>query len=120
MGHVYILATILLTVYGQLIIKWQMMQAGILPVDFAGKVVFLLRLLLNGWILSAFLAAFLASLAWMAAMTRFQLSYAYPYMGLVFALLLLASVFLFHEAVTWPKLIGTVLIVVGVVVVSQG
>jgi len=120
MGHIYILLTIILTVYGQLIVKWQVMEAGDLPASWDGKLAFLLRLLLNPWILSGFFAAFLAAMCWMAAMTKFQLSYAYPYMGLVFALLLLFSAVLFHEPITWPKLVGTALIVIGVVVVSQG
>lgn len=31
MSYIYVLCTILLTVYGQLIIKWQVLRAGSLP-----------------------------------------------------------------------------------------
>jgi multidrug transporter EmrE-like cation transporter len=120
MSYLYVLATVLLTVYGQIVIKWQVMQAGALPADFADKFVFLARLLLNPWIVSAFAAAFLAALCWMAAMTRLQLSHAYPFVGLTFVLVLMASGLFFNEPVTPLKIAGVALIVLGIVVGSQG
>lgn len=119
-GYLYIALTILLTVYGQMIIKWQVSQAGTLPSAFGGKMAFLLGLLLNPWIVSGFIAAFVASLCWMAAMTKFNLSHAYPFMGLSFVLVLLCSGILFGEAITPMKITGTALIVFGIIVASQG
>lgn len=63
MSYFYILLTILLTVYGQVVIKWQVMQAGTFPLDGREKVVFLFRLFLNPWVISAFVAALLASVS---------------------------------------------------------
>lgn len=120
MSYVYILFAILLTVYGQIIIKLQVMHAGEFPLDVSGKVIFLFTLLLNPWVVSAFVAAILTSLFWMAAMTKLQLSHAYPFMSVSFVLVLILSNLVFHEPVTWPKLIGLGLIVVGIVVGSQG
>lgn len=119
-GYFYIALTILFTVYGQLILKWQVSQAGCLPTGTGAKIGFLFGLLLNPWIVSGFLAAFLASLCWMAAMTKFNLSHAYPFMGLSFVLVLVGSGIFFGEAVTPMKIIGTALIVLGIVVASQG
>jgi len=82
--------------------------------------VFLLKLLINPWIFSGFVAAFLASLAWMAAMTKFDISHAYPFMSLNFVLVILAGGLLFHEAITAYKLMGLGLIVAGIVVGSKG
>ena len=120
MNYLYIVLTILFTVYGQLILKWQVGQAGSLPASTGAKIAFLLGLLLNPWILSGFLAAFLASLCWMAAMTKFDLSHAYPFMGMSFVLVLMGSGFFFGEVVTPMKITGTVLIVLGIIVASQG
>ena len=120
MNYLYIALTIIFTVYGQLVIKWQVGKAGIFPDNMSDKVIFLFRLLLNFWVVSGFVAAFLAALAWMAAMTKFDLSHAYPYTGLVFILLMLFSTVLFHEPLTWQKIVGTGLVVLGIFVVSQG
>lgn len=119
-GYFYIALTILFTVYGQLVLKWQVSQAGSLPVGIGSKVVFLFALLLNPWIVSGFISAFLASLCWMAAMTKFDLSYAYPFMGLTFVLVLLGSGIFFGEVITPIKIAGTTLIVLGIMVASQG
>jgi multidrug transporter EmrE-like cation transporter len=120
MSYLYIFLTILLTVYGQIAIKWQVLKVGALPEGLPEKISFLLHLLLNPWIFSALAAAFLASFFWMAALTKLQLSHAYPFMGLSFVAVLLASGLFFQEPVTMLKLLGVSLIVLGMVVASQG
>ncbi|GAB2554409.1 EamA family transporter [Gracilibacillus alcaliphilus] len=116
MGYFYIAGTIIFTVYGQLIIKWTMDRQGGLPEEWWDKFLFLLQLLFNPWILSGFFAAFLAALSWMAAMTKFDISYAYPFMSLSFVLVFLFSVLLFGEPINPQKLIGFGLIVFGIIV----
>ena len=116
----YILAVIVLTVCGQLILKWQVAKAGAFPLSFQERAVFLLRLVLNPWITGGLFAGFLASLCWMTAMTKFELSYAYPFMSLAFVLVLLLSAPLFHETVTIAKILGVLLIVAGIIVASRG
>jgi multidrug transporter EmrE-like cation transporter len=120
MSYVYVLTTILLTVYGHLIIKWQVLGAGAFPETPGEKAWFLAKLLTNPWVLSALTALLLAALAWMAAMTKLDLSHAYPFTSLAFVLVLLASAVLFHEPVTGPKIAGIALICLGIAVGSQG
>ena len=119
MNYLYIFGTIFFTVYGQLILKWQVSQAGPFPVDTPGKIGFILCLLLNPWVMSGIVGGFLAFLCWMAAMTKFELSYAYPFMSLAFVLVLILSAVVFHEAITTPKVIGLALIVAGIIVGSR-
>jgi len=120
MGYVYISLTILLTVYGQLVLKWQVLAAGVVAPDAVEKLLFVLRMLWNPWILSGFAAAFLASMAWMAAMTKFELSYAYPFMSLSFVLVTVFSVAVFGESLTLAKAVGLGMIVAGIAIGSQG
>lgn len=81
---------------------------------------FLLKLVLSPWIMSSVVAGFLALLCWMTAMTRYDLSYAYPFMSLAFVLVLILGVALFHEPMTLPKVLGVVLVTVGLIIASQG
>jgi multidrug transporter EmrE-like cation transporter len=118
--YVYILATIGFTVYGQLILKWRIRNFGPLPEDGFAKLKFLVLLLFDPAILSGFAAAFLASLAWMAAMTRFELSHAYPFMSLNFVVVLLLSGWLLSEPLSVPKAFGVAMIVIGTVVAARG
>ena len=118
--YFYIVATIGLTVYGQLIIKWRIASFGPFPVDTVEKLKFLIQLLFDPAISSGFAAALLASLAWMAAMTKFELSHAYPFMSLNFVIILILSGWLLNEPVTLQKLLGITLIVLGTVVATRG
>ncbi|MBB4131440.1 EamA family transporter [Xanthomonas sp. 3075] len=120
LDYLYILATIVFTVYGQLILKWRIAKFGALPTETLAKLKFLVTLLFDPAIFSGFAAAFLASLAWMAAMTRFELSHAYPFMSLNFVIVVLLSGWLLSEPLTWQRLIGVGLIVAGTMVAARG
>jgi multidrug transporter EmrE-like cation transporter len=120
LGYFYIFGTIFFTVYGQIVLKWRINGIGALPEGgMSEKIIFLFKVLLDPWVFSGFIAAFIASFFWMAAMTKFDISYAYPFMSSAFVLVFLLSVLLFNEAVTWQKVIGLILIVTGIVVTSR-
>ncbi|MDB9312956.1 EamA family transporter [Spirulina sp. CS-785/01] len=119
MSYLYIFFTILFTVYGQIVIKWQVQLAGAFPQENIGKLQYLTKLLLNPWVISGFVSAFLAALSWMAAMTKFDLSYAYPFMSLAFVLVMFFSAIFFEESITLPKSIGLALIVLGIIIGSK-
>lgn len=118
--YIYIFATVFFTVYGQLILKWRIGQLGMLPSGTRDKFTFLLSLLVDPTIFSGFVAAFLASLAWMAAMTKFDLSHAYPFMSLNFVAVFLLSSWFLSEPLTLQKSVGIGFIVLGTVVSARG
>ena len=120
LDYFYIVATIGFTVYGQLLLKWRIASFGPLPADTVEKLRFLISLLFDPAIFSGFAAAFLASLAWMAAMTKFDLSHAYPFMSLNFVVVLLLSGWLLSEPVTLQKVLGITLIILGTMVAAHG
>ena len=120
MHYFYILITIVLTVYGQLVVKWQVSLAGAFPASGWEKTLFLGKLLINPWVVSAMAAALLAGVAWMAAMTKLNLSHAYPFMGLTFVLVLILSGVYFNEPMNWQKTVGVLLIMGGIALSSQG
>jgi len=120
MHYFYILITIVLTVYGQLVVKWQVSLAGVFPASGWEKTLFLGKLLINPWVISGMAGALLAGVAWMAAMTKLNLSYAYPFMGLTFVLVLMFSGVFFDEPMNWQKTVGVLLIMGGIALSSQG
>ena len=119
MGYFYIFATIFFTVYGQIVLKWRINTVGTLPEGLTDKIIFLFKLLFDPWIFSGFLAAFIASFFWMATMTKFDISYAYPFMSGAFVLVFLLSVFLFQEPISWQKVVGLILIISGIIITSR-
>lgn len=119
LGSVAVAVTVLLTVYGQLAFRWQVRRAGELPEALGDRAAYLAQLLLSPVIISAFVAGFIAALAWMIALNRFELSRVYPFMSLSFVLVLLASAVLFAETVTLAKVAGILLIVAGLIVSTR-
>ncbi len=121
MGYVYIFGCIVFTVYGQLILKWRMNDNLNLPDGLKDKVVYLVKLILTDpFVFSGFTSAFVASLFWMAAMTKFNISYAYPFMALSFVFVMLGSSVLFGETLGLYKVIGTLVVILGLVILNKG
>ena len=118
-GFANIAATVALTVYCQLVFKWRVDVAGALPSGTGRRVEYLTRLLLDPWVISVFATALLASLTWAIALTRFELSFAYPFMALSFVAVLLFGAAFLSESLTPAKVIGVLLIVLGLVVGSR-
>lgn len=115
--YFYIVGTIFFTVYGQIILKWRLGALKVmLPDGLQDKVIYLTKLIFDPFIFSGFASAFVASLFWMAAMTRFEITTAYPFMSLAPALVFLIGVALLGEAFTIGKVIGLALIIVGTIV----
>ena len=114
--YLYILATILFTVYGQLVLKWRIAKFGALPHDFFEKIKFLFFVVFDPFVFSGLVAAFLASLSWIAAMTKFDLSYAYPFVSINFILVILLSGFLLGESISIQKVLGSILIIMGITI----
>ena len=119
MGYIYILATLLLTAYGQLILKWRLNFLGPLPSGFKQQLFYFATALTDMYVLSSFLAAFLGSLTWIATLTKFNLSYAYPFMSLSFLLVLLLGHFFLNEPLRLTSIAGILLIIAGLYLASR-
>ncbi len=119
-GFANVAATVLLTVYGQLVFKWRVDDAGAFPDRNGERVEYVARLFLDPWVISVFLSALVASVTWALALTRFELSFAYPFMALSFVLVLVFGAAFLSESFTVAKVAGVALIVLGLVVASRG
>lgn len=116
-SYLYILGTIFFTVYGQIVLKWRLTNLQILlPEGLLNKGIYLTKLIFDPFIFSGFASAFIASLFWMAAMTKFEITTAYPFMSLAPALVFLIGILFLGETFTAGKLIGLLLIIIGTIV----
>ena len=120
MKNVYLISTVCLTAYFQLILRWRMSQLGALPNGLQDKFIFIFKSCFDPFILSAYTAAVLASMCWMATLTRLELSSAYPiFLSLTILLIVGLSSLLLHESISVSKAIGVLLIFGGLVFVNQ-
>ena len=116
--HLWILLTVALATYSQLILRWQMSILGNMPQEIILKIEFIVATALKPWILSALLATFLSGLSWMVVLNKFQLSYAFPFTALNFIFILAASALILGETIAPSKVIGTMIVMAGILVMA--
>ena len=121
LNHLYLLLAISFGVVSQLIIKWQMSAFSFDDYEtWQDKFILAFSMLLNPYIIIALILTLLAGVTWMIAMTKFEISYAYPFTLLGLVLVTIFSVVFFGESISVYKIGGIALIILGVVVISKG
>jgi len=119
LDHFYIFLSILLAVISQLIIKWKMSAFEFDDyVTMQSKIELALSMLTNPYILISFILTLFSGISWMIAMTKFELSYAYPFTILSLIFVTLFSVYAFGESMSILKIIGIFLVILGVIAIS--
>ena len=121
LNHFYLLLAISFGVVSQLIIKWQMSAFSFNDYEtWQDKFALAFSMLLNPYIIISLALTLLAGVTWMIAMTKFEISYAYPFTLLGLVLVTIFSVVFFGESISVYKIGGIALIILGVVVISKG
>ena len=118
-GLVFIFFTIMLTVVGQLLVKHGMTQIGKAPTSMNGMPMFFLKAIFHPPNFLGLSSAVLAAMFWMGALSRCNLSFAYPFMALAIVLVLALTPALFGEHVTSKQWIGVAIVCFGLWIASR-
>lgn len=112
------LPAILFSTTGELLFKIGMNRVG--SFDFSGSSIraVLPRILLNPFIWIGFIGFGLGAVFWLAVLSRAPLSIAYPILALSYFVVVVEARLILHERVTWKRILGVSIIVIGVVVVG--
>jgi len=114
-----ILICVTLGVCGQLLLK-QGMSADPDRVDRASEVLpRLWKAATNPVVLLGFLAYGVSAALWLIVLTRAELSYAYPILSLGYVAVVFLSRVFFQEAVTGTRVLGTLVICLGVWLITR-
>lgn len=115
-----IFTSVALAVAGQLFLKLGMNRLGNhLTADLNSLVNFFLSALTNAQVLLGLFLYFCSAAVWLIVLSRVELSFAYPLLGLSYILVLFASKFVLKEEVAPLRWLGTVVIFLGVYLVSR-
>lgn len=115
----YILVSVVVGAAGQLLLKQGMSSMGAITLSAQGLPNILWRLATNPVIVGGLALYATGTIFWLAALSRVDLSYAYPFASLSYLVMLIASWTLFHEQVTPLRLTGTLIIGFGVLLISR-
>lgn len=116
--YLYIAATLILTAYGQLVVKAR--SLAIAAKGMSSRMDYLFAMFTDLSVISGLVAAVAASACWTLAIQRTSLSVAYPFMALTFVMVPIGSVLLFGERLSMLQVVGLVTIVIGVTVSAAG
>ena len=117
--HAFLLLYVVFTLSSQVIMRWRVGSASALAPEASERFHFVASMLMTPWVWVAIGCTFLAGVSWMLALTRFDLTYAFPFTGVSFVLILVAGAYLFGEHVSLARVAGTLLVVLGLVVVVR-
>ena len=116
---VLVLLSVFLSVAGQLFLKTGMGRIGPLGLD-GGPVRAVLGIARQPFVWGGLALYGVGTFFWLIALSRVQLSYAYPFLSLSYVLVLLSSWIVFREEMSWWRLGGVVAICLGVYAVAGG
>jgi drug/metabolite transporter (DMT)-like permease len=117
---VFIAVTIAFTVLGQLLVKQGTLQVGSCPSKADQAFGFICRAFTNPWVIVGLLCAVIAAGAWTMAVSRSDLSFAYPFMGLAIVLVLALSGMILGEHVPLNRWFGVAIVCIGLWVAARG
>jgi len=74
----------------------------------------------NLYIILGLLMYGLGTIFWLIALSQKDLSYVYPFISLTFIIVLFLSYFVLKEQVSTARIVGTLIIIIGLMVVVRG
>ena len=117
---VLIVLLLILDTFAQLAFKIAVTQLGEFPTQNISVIwYYCLQLATNLYVISGVLALILALFTWLTLISKVDLSFAHPMTSLAYMTIPLAGTFFLHEPLHWPQMLGIVLIVIGVMVISD-
>ncbi len=110
-----VLSSVAFGAVGQLILKAGMNSLG--KVQLTGET--LLHMATNPLLIVGIAIFLVSTVLWLLALSKADLSFAYPFLSLTYMAVLVGGAVLFHEQVTLTRVVGFAIIVAGVVIVAR-
>lgn len=121
MVYLFILMSVTASAIAQLLLKLGMSSPAVKKVLDGGEALpTILTISLNPMVVGGLSLYVLGAIVWLFVLSRVQLSIAYPFVALGFVFTALLARFVIGESFTFYKIVGTALIITGVLVLARG
>ena len=114
-----ILFTVLTNFSSQVMLKKGMTSIEQFEVSLSGVFSSASTIFLNPWIIFGAFVMIVSMTSHLVVLSRVEISYAYPFLGLSFVLITLWGYFVLEEGVNFWRILGVILISAGVAVVAR-
>jgi multidrug transporter EmrE-like cation transporter len=96
-----------------------MLGIGYFEMQFQNLFPMIKKVAANAYILSG-LGSYVISVAiWLLVLARVEVSYAYPFLSVGYVVVTLMGYFIFQESLSWMRVIGISVIILGVILLSR-
>ncbi len=75
--------------------------------------------LLNPYVLLGFVMYALSTIFWLIALSKKELSFVYPFISLTYIIVLVLSSLVLKESMGFSKLVGTLIIIIGLIIIAR-
>ncbi len=118
---ILILISISIAVGGQILLKLGMNKIGPVSLNSFGSIVNLfINVFKSPMVLIGLFCYVISAAIWLVVISAVDLSFAYPFIGLTYVLILIVSKFILKEDVNPIRWAGAAIITIGVIVLSRG
>lgn len=115
-----VITGVLLNAAAQLLLKAGVERVGVIKLQFGTIVAAGWKLAFEPHILGGLACYVVSVVVWILALSRVNVSIAYPVLSLGYVVVAIASWFLFGETLNAPRIAGIVVIIAGVYLVTRG
>lgn len=117
MNTTMILASVLLNCVAQLCMRQGMLQVG--EISIASLWNNFGSMITNLWLWGSMCCYAVSILLWMAVLSRVEVSYAYPFLSIGYVVAAIAGYCFFNENISVIRIVGIVVICIGVILISR-
>lgn len=117
MNILLILLSVLLNCAAQLLIRKGMLIEG--EVGIQSMLSHVGSMLTNLWLWGAMFCYAVSILLWMSVLSKVEVSYAYPFLSVGYVLSAIAGYAFFNENISPIRIVGIVVICIGVILISR-
>lgn len=114
-----VLLSVLTVSVAQILLKYGVNQLGTISYQLSNLGSTFFTIFSNPEIFIGLILFLLSSLLWLVAISESELSYAYPLLGAGYALVALLSWVLFNETMSLLRILGIVVVFIGVYMMSR-
>lgn len=110
---VFLFLAVAANALAQIVIKHGLNRLGELNWSAATAISTMFQVFTNGWVMSGIIACVISLAAWVVALSKLELSVAYPMVSVSYILTAIAGYYIFNESLSPERLAGILLITTG-------
>lgn len=115
-----ILFSTALSALAQICLKYGMSRASVANALQTGDpFTIVMAILLNIWVLGGLLLYGTSAISWLFVLAKVEVSYAYPFVAIGFILTMILGKLLLGDALSLTRVVGTLVVVAGLVIVTH-